>query len=136
MLNGQCFHRKCVFARSLCRWDTAGQDKFRSITSAYYRGSHAVIIVVDVTSETSFRNVHVWLQEVSRFAPADVSVVLCANKTDLVDRRVVSSEAINQLAQDLRLPVFEVSAKSAVHVVDLFTSVAVRHANERYDSCY
>ena len=38
-------------------WDTAGQERFRTITSTYYRGTHGVIVVYDVTSADSFANV-------------------------------------------------------------------------------
>ena len=38
-------------------WDTAGQERFRTITSTYYRGTHGVIVVYDVTSGDSFANV-------------------------------------------------------------------------------
>ena len=42
-------------------WDTAGQERFRTITTSYYRGSHAILIVYDITSMESFRNVTSWL---------------------------------------------------------------------------
>ena len=38
-------------------WDTAGQERFRTITSAYYKGAHGIIMVYDVTSESSFRDI-------------------------------------------------------------------------------
>nr|XP_032836009.1 ras-related protein Rab-35 isoform X2 [Petromyzon marinus] len=46
-------------------WDTAGQERFRTITSTYYRGTHGVIVVYDVTSAESFVNVQRWLQEIT-----------------------------------------------------------------------
>lgn len=45
-------------------WDTAGQERFRTITSTYYRGTHGVIVVFDVTSTDSFNNVKRWLHEI------------------------------------------------------------------------
>lgn len=45
-------------------WDTAGQERFRTITSTYYRGTHGVIIVYDVTNGDSFANVRRWLEEI------------------------------------------------------------------------
>lgn len=45
-------------------WDTAGQERFRTITSTYYRGTHGVIVVYDVTSGETFANVKRWLHEI------------------------------------------------------------------------
>uniref|UniRef100_A0A672FHQ0 Ras-related protein Rab-35-like n=1 Tax=Salarias fasciatus TaxID=181472 RepID=A0A672FHQ0_SALFA len=47
-------------------WDTAGQERFRTITSTYYRNTHGVIIVYDVTNPESFVNVKRWLNEISQ----------------------------------------------------------------------
>nr|CAD7393725.1 unnamed protein product [Timema cristinae] len=47
-------------------WDTAGQERFRTITSTYYRGTHGVIVVYDVTSGDSFANVKRWLHEIEQ----------------------------------------------------------------------
>lgn len=47
-------------------WDTAGQERFRTITSTYYRGTHGVIVVYDVTSGESFANVKRWLHEIEQ----------------------------------------------------------------------
>lgn len=47
-------------------WDTAGQERFRTITSTYYRGTHGVIVVYDVTNGESFANVKRWLGEIDQ----------------------------------------------------------------------
>ena len=48
-------------------WDTAGQERFRTITSTYYRGTHGVIVVYDVTSGESFANVKRWVASTDVF---------------------------------------------------------------------
>jgi GTPase SAR1 family protein len=45
-------------------WDTAGSERFMTLTSAYYRGAHGIVLVYDVTSRESFEHVQVWLDEV------------------------------------------------------------------------
>ena len=51
-------------------WDTAGAERYRTITSNYYRGSHAIIFVYDVTERSSFDNVEkFWLKEVQEYFP-------------------------------------------------------------------
>ena len=47
-------------------WDTAGQDRFRTITSTYYKGAHGIIIVYDVTDRESFESLKFWMQEIDK----------------------------------------------------------------------
>ena len=49
-------------------WDTAGQEKFRSITTAYYRGANGIILVYDITKETTFNSVNHWIQSIKTSA--------------------------------------------------------------------
>ncbi|XP_063726495.1 uncharacterized protein LOC134854249 [Symsagittifera roscoffensis] len=75
-------------------WDTAGQSRFRSITSSYYRGAHAVAVVFDLTSRKSFSSVPSWINDVRGMAKTDIPVLLIGNKSDLeVMREVTTVEA-------------------------------------------
>lgn len=49
------------------QWDTAGQDRFRTITSTYYKGVHGVLLVYDVTDRDSFDNMQYWMGEVEKY---------------------------------------------------------------------
>jgi Ras-related protein Rab-1A len=49
-------------------WDTAGQERFRTIASSYYRGAHGIIVVYDVTDQSSFQNVKQWMTEIDRYS--------------------------------------------------------------------
>ena len=101
-------------------WDTAGQERFRSITNAYYRGAMGIIVVYDVTNADSFKSIRVWLDNVTRLASDGVFKMLVANKIDLVDRRVVSTEEGRALAKEAGLNYYETSAKSGTGVEDSF----------------
>ena len=52
-------------------WDTAGQEKYSAITQNYYRGSHGMIYVYDVTNATSFRNISTWLRNAQEVTDND-----------------------------------------------------------------
>mmetsp|Transcript_38871 Transcript_38871/g.28752 ORF Transcript_38871/g.28752 Transcript_38871/m.28752 type:complete len:90 (+) Transcript_38871:138-407(+) len=65
-------------------WDTAGQEKYRSIAPIYYRDAHAAIIVFDITSEATFNNIEqAWISSIKLNAKPDIVLGLCGNKCDL-----------------------------------------------------
>jgi len=88
-------------------WDTgAGQERFRTITSAYYRGCSGIVVCYDITSRNSFTNVQQWHTEIQRYAPSDVCVALVGMKCDLESLRVVTKEEGEELANQLGYGVF------------------------------
>ena len=56
----------------LTKWDTAGQDRFRTITNSYYRNANGIIIVYDITDKESFLNVSHWYDEMNKYIKCDV----------------------------------------------------------------
>lgn len=105
-------------------WDTAGQERFRSITHAYYRDSQALLLLYDVTSESSFENIRAWLSEIYEYASSDVIIMLLGNKADLTNLRVISREQGEQLAKTHNVAFMETSAKSGLNVDLAFMAVA------------
>eukprot|EP01017_Pseudomicrothorax_dubius_P036446 TRINITY_DN5216_c0_g1_i3.p1 TRINITY_DN5216_c0_g1~~TRINITY_DN5216_c0_g1_i3.p1 ORF type:complete len:216 (-),score=48.70 TRINITY_DN5216_c0_g1_i3:125-772(-) len=107
-------------------WDTAGQEKFRCITNAYYKGADAVVIVFDTNNRTSFENVSLWLDQVQEFASEEVEVILAGNKCDLQYTREVNVDEILEYSKANRLTYHEVSAKMNIKVFELFVSLSKR----------
>lgn len=105
-------------------WDTAGQERFRTITSSYYRGSHGIIIVYDVTDQESFNGVKMWLQEIDRYATSTVLKLLVGNKCDLKDKRVVEYEVAKEFAEANKMPFLETSALDSTNVEEAFLTMA------------
>lgn len=105
-------------------WDTAGQERFKTITRAYYRGAHGILIVFSVLSRDSFEHVKGWFSEVQAHGTGGVSMILVGNKCDDSEKRQVSTEEGQQLADELGLPFLEVSALSGVNVEKAFFTVA------------
>lgn len=68
-------------------WDTAGQEKYRSIVSTYFKGCHGIMIVFDLSRESSFRNVKEQWYDLCRSKADTAAIILVGNKNDL-DRRV------------------------------------------------
>jgi len=103
-------------------WDTAGQERFRTITSTYYRGTHGVIVVYDVTSGESFANVKRWLHEIDQNCDV-VNRILVGNKNDDPDRKVVLTEDARRFADQMGIQLFETSAKDNINVEEMFRSI-------------
>ncbi|KAL2899092.1 Ras-related protein RAB1BV [Bienertia sinuspersici] len=57
-------------------WDTAGQERFRTITTAYYRGAMGILLVYDVTDESSFNNIRNWIRNIEQHASDNVNKIL------------------------------------------------------------
>jgi len=103
-------------------WDSAGQERFRNITSSYYRNCSGIIIVYDVTRMDSFEKVTDWIQEVRRFV--SVPLMIVGNKCDLVDKRQVPTERGEELAQQQGLIFMETSAKANTNIGAAFEQLA------------
>eukprot|EP00887_Chlorella_sp_A99_P005509 scaffold1.g5509.t1 len=106
-------------------WDTAGQERFRTITSAYYRGAMGILLVYDVTDESSFNNIRNWMKNIEQHASESVVKVLVGNKSDMDEsRRAVPYSRGQALADEFRMPFFETSAKANTNVDEVFQSIA------------
>ena len=105
-------------------WDTAGEDRMKTMTYSYYRGCHVILIVYDVTIRKSFENVTTWVECVDKFAKTNVLRILVGNKTDLEDKRVVSKDEGKKLADENGLKFYEISAKTMNGLTEMFEDVA------------
>ncbi len=76
-------------------WDTAGQERFRTITTAYYRGAMGILLVYDVSDETSFTNVRNWMRQIDQNAAENVNRILIGNKSDVDAADRVSLRSVN-----------------------------------------
>eukprot|EP01083_Nonionella_stella_P121517 365157_1 len=106
-------------------WDSAGQEKYRSVTALCYRGKDAVCIVYNITKKKSFEHVTSWLSEVRYRASDDVVVYVIGTKNDLEEKRVVSYEEGQQLCKAENCEFYEVSAKTGRNIPQLFNAIAV-----------
>ncbi|EEC16836.1 RAS-related protein, putative [Ixodes scapularis] len=104
--------------------DTAGQERFRTITTAYYRGAMGIMLVYDVTKENTFENIKTWIRNTDEHAAADVEKMILGNKCDMNDLRQVSRERGEKLAVEHGIKFMETSAVSSINVEDAFYTLA------------
>ena len=99
-------------------WDTAGKKIYNSIIKATFKKSNAVILVYDVTNEDSFTAIKDWI-EIIKNNENKAIIALVAQKCDLKER-VISEEKGKELANELGVEFFEVSAKTGENIEELF----------------
>jgi Ras-related protein Rab-1A len=105
-------------------WDTAGQEKFKTITTSYYRGAHGFIVVYDITNFNSFISVKSWIQEIKFYSTDNkAKIIILGNKNELEDKREVNISDTNQLSNELNIPIFEVSAKNNIDITRAINSL-------------
>ncbi|XP_040036981.1 ras-related protein Rab-6A isoform X2 [Gasterosteus aculeatus] len=105
-------------------WDTAGQERFRSLIPSYIRDSAAAVVVYDITNVNSFQQTTKWIDDVRTERGSDVIIMLVGNKTDLADKRQITTEEGEQRAKDMNVLFIETSAKTGYNVKQLFRRVA------------
>nr|MDO8111032.1 Rab family GTPase [Candidatus Sigynarchaeota archaeon] len=106
-------------------WDFGGQQYFRRVRLSYYAGSQAAFIVFDLTNKESFENVLKWNEEKKKFA-GDIQTILLGNKNDLVAKRVVTEQEVNEFANKNGFTYFETSALTGSNVADAFNLLAYK----------
>lgn len=97
-------------------WDTAGQEVYQSITKSYYKKSDGLILLYDVTEESTFLKVEKWVKEIENNTNKDTVVYLVGNKIDNIDLRVVEREKAENSAKAINKKYFEISAKLGINL--------------------
>ncbi|CAD8120537.1 unnamed protein product [Paramecium sonneborni] len=103
-------------------WDTAGQEKFKSLAKLYYRDSNAALLVYDTTNYKSFQRVTDWINELNENSENALKFIV-GNKIDQVDKEEVSYDAAKQLAENYGCFLRLVSAKEKNGIIELFELV-------------
>jgi Ras-related protein Rab-1A len=105
-------------------WDTAGQERFRNVISSYFKGSHGILLVYDITNRDSFKNLENWLIEIEKNASENVLKILIGNKNDLVDEREINADEGQAFANRNGMQFIETSAKMNTNVNEAFEALA------------
>ncbi|RAO66484.1 uncharacterized protein BHQ10_002496 [Talaromyces amestolkiae] len=90
-------------------WDTAGQEKFGGLRDGYYINGQCGIIMFDVTSRITYKNVPNWHRDLVRVCE-NIPIVLCGNKVDVKERKVKAKTITFHRKKNLQY--YDISAKS------------------------
>ncbi len=92
-------------------WDTADQEKYRSMTKIFLKGAKIVILVYDITERDSFNELNFWVKQVQEILGKEPILGLAGNKIDLFDKQVVTSKEGKEYAKEIGALFRETSAK-------------------------
>ena len=115
-------------------WDTAGQEKFSSMTKIFIKGAHIVILVYDITSKKSFQQLKFWVNILDEILWEYPIIGLVGNKIDLFSEQIVPKENGIKYAKEINAIFCETSAKEDKHgfqdyVKDLVKTVVINNKN-------
>ena len=110
---------------SLNLWDTAGQEKYRSLGKNFYKDSYIIIIVYDITNKNSFKNIKkIWYPDTQSFGEKIKIIALAGNKKDKYEEEEVSDEEGSSYAKEIKANFFLVSANSGEGIGTMFQTLA------------
>lgn len=110
-------------------WDTAGQEKFRSLTRQYYRVAQGAIIVFDLTKKETFLYIQKWIKELNNNGNANIPILIVGNKSDLSTERVVPIDEIKKKIGNKYL-YYDVSAKNGNNISLTFDKIREQILND------
>lgn len=111
-------------------WDTAGADRYRSITASYYRTANGAILAFDLSRPETFNHLNDWIDDIRRYGNDKVKIILVGCKNDLT--QAIDQRKIDAFADKYDLEYYTCSAKDDVSVDEIFnglTNVLIKDKN-------
>ncbi|XP_067638499.1 ras-related protein Rab-18 isoform X2 [Eurosta solidaginis] len=132
---GMDFKSKVVnidgFEYKLALWDTAGAERFRSLTPSFYRKALGAVLVYDITNRESLTKLEAWIAELANYSDnPNIVTIVVGNKID--KERVISREEGLKFARKHRALFLEASAKNDQFVADVFKEIVEKIVTTDY----
>ncbi len=109
-------------------WDTAGQEKYRSLTKMFYKDANAAVMVYDVTRKDSFEELkNYWASQIKESSPQNIILAMAGNKSDLIEQEVVDEEEARNFAKEIDAIFVSTSAKNSEGINSLFEEIAKKY---------
>ena len=106
--------------------DTAGQERFRSLTKMVYKNTDGILVGFDLTKPKTLEQVEFWINQIesNKTKDSSVSLVLFGNKCDMKEKIQVKEEDIEKIKEKYNLRYYETSAKDGTNVQNIFEYLA------------
>ena len=114
-------------------WDTAGQEKYKAITSAYYKGSKGALVIYDITQKETFANIEKWVNDLKCKGDPKITIIIIGNKNDLEEKRQISKEQGEEKAKSFGCAFLETSAFSGDNIEKAF-EMMVKEIYDKFTS--
>ena len=114
-------------------WDTAGQEKYKSITGAYFKGSKGALVVYDITQKSTYESLEKWVNDLKSAGDPKITIILIGNKSDLEENRQVSKEQGEEKAKSFGCAFLETSALSGDNIDKAF-NMMVKEIFEKFSN--
>ena len=105
-------------------YDTAGQERFKSLAANYIKKANGILLVYDIADHSTFENIGVWMESITEEKGDKLPIVLVGNKADLTDERQVSNEEGKNLAENKGFHFYETSCKNGTNINECFLDLA------------
>ena len=112
-------------------YDTAGQDKFRSIPTNFIKNAEGILLMYDITDRKSFESITNWIEDIKEKKENNFPIILIGNKTDLEHERQVSKEEGEKVAEKYGYIFFETSNKDGINVEESFLNLTYKILEKR-----
>ena len=109
-------------------WDTAGQEKYRSLTKMFYKDASIVILVFDITRKDTFEEIRdFWINQVKENSKEDIIISLVGNKEDNYEYEDIDNYSIEEFVNKINCIYQRVSAKSGFGIDNLFYDIGLKY---------
>ena len=114
-------------------FDTAGQEKYKSISINVIKNANGILLMYDITNKSTFESISNWMKNIIDIKGNNFPVILVGNKTDLIDKREVSTEEGEEVAKKYGIKLFEISNKFGTNVeeagLELINQIVENNSN-------
>ena len=117
-------------------WDTAGEERFRTITKQFYKDAYGAFVIYDITNKESFTKIEHWIKDINDSAPKDIVIGIVGNKNDIKNKRVVEYEEGENYSNKINALFFEVSAQNGNNVDAAFQQMAYKIYEKVQKGCF
>ena len=123
-------------------WDTAGSEKFNSLTAGFFGKAEGIMVMFDVTCQESFDNIRNWAESIKTHLNNDLDrnlVIIIGNKIDCINEREIKTEEAKKYSKELGFEYFETSAKTGQNVNDTIKYLAkevMKKKNKIFQNSY